>query len=333
MTIVSAPHDLVESDIYVDLQQVLSRRLYCKCEGFNFGGSIKMRVAAGMVAAATKSGRLTDGSALIESSSGNLGVALSAIAANLGVPFTCVTDVRCNELTAATMRAYGAEVIVIDAPDPVGGYLGARLNLVHARCAENPHLIWLNQYSNEANWTAHYEGTAPGILRNFPTLDVLFVGVGTAGTAMGCARYFRDVGSTAILVAVDAEGSVAFGHAAGRRLIPGLGAGVEPVLLEPERCDDVVRISELDTIRTCRTLAASGLLFGGSTGTVVSGALRWLEEHDPDGDMLSVCISADMGERYLDTVYDDEWVHRNFGEVPLRGVSAGRSTRRLPERL
>lgn len=322
MTIVSTPHELVESDLYVDLRRVLDRSLFLKCEGFNFGGSVKMRAAAAMVAAAERDGRLDEDSVLIESSSGNLGVALSAIAASRGLRFVCVTDIRCNPMSAAAMRAYGTEVVVIDEPDPVGGYLKARLDWLHRRRAEDARYVWLDQYSNEASWIAHYQGTAPSILRNFPDLDVLFVGVGTGGTAVGCARYLSDAGSDARVVAVDPEGSVSFGHPAGQRLIPGVGAGVKPALIDEQPFDDVVQVAEIDTIRMCRTLAAHGMLFGGSTGTGVSGAVSWLERHDPRGELQSVCISADLGERYLDTVYDDAWVGEHFGPDALRPLPA-----------
>jgi cysteine synthase A len=322
MTIVSMPHELVESDLYVDLRRVLDRSLFLKCEGFNFGASVKMRAAAAMISAAQRDGLLGEDSILVESSSGNLGVALSAIAASKGLRFVCVTDLRCNPMSADAMRAYGTEVVVIDEPDPDGGYLKARLDWLHRRLAEDPRYVWLDQYSNEANWKAHYRGTAPSILRNFPDVDVLFVGVGTAGTAMGCARYLADAGSDARVVAVDPEGSVSFGHPAGERLIPGVGAGVTPPLLDDRLFEDVVQVSEVDTIRMCRTLASHGLLFGGSTGTAVSGALSWLARHDPRGEMQSVCISPDLGERYLDTIYNDEWVSHNFGSDALRPFRA-----------
>src|SRR6185437_2194025 len=178
------------------------------------------------------------------------------IAAWKGIPFTCVTDQRCNDLTASVMRALGTRMVVVDQPDPEGGYLKARLDLVRRYCDEDDRYVWLNQYSNEANWMAHYESTARSIIKNFPDLDVLFVGVGTAGTAMGCLRYIRDIGSTARVVAVDSVGSVSFGSSPANRLIPGVGAGVMPPLLDPDAFDDVVLVPEEAALRMCRTLSA-----------------------------------------------------------------------------
>jgi cysteine synthase A len=320
MAIIGSPHELIDSNLYVDLTPVLGRALYVKCEGFNFGGSIKMKAAVAMVADAEQDGVIREDSILIESSSGNLGVALSIIAAWKGISFTCVTDRRCNDLTASLMRALGTRMVVVDEPDSEGGYLKARLDLVRRYCDEDDRYVWLNQYSNEANWLAHYKDTAQGILKHFPDLDVLFVGVGTAGTAMGCLRYIRDIGSTARVVAVDSVGSVSFGSPPADRLIPGVGAGVMPPLLDPDAFDDVVLVPEEAALRMCRTLSARGLLFGGSTGTVVDGARTWLKLNDPQRTLRTVCISPDMGDRYLDTVYNDAWVLQHFGPEALAPV-------------
>jgi cysteine synthase A len=100
----------------------------------------------------------------------------------------------------------------------------------------------------------------------------------------------------------------------GRRLIPGLGTSVRPPQLDESYVDEVRWIEEADTIRTCHRLARRGLVFGGSTGTVVSGAISWLEEQDGRGrELTAVAIAPDLGERYLDTVYSPGWVERHYG--------------------
>jgi cysteine synthase A len=238
------------------------------------------------------------------------------IAASKGYGFLCVTDSRCNLSTRRMMQAFGSQVHIITEPDPVGGLLGARINYVRSVCASDDRYVWLNQYANPQNWKAHYRNTAPAIARQFPQLDVLFVGAGTCGTLMGCARYFREWRPRVRVVAVDSVGSVTFGGPPGRRMIPGVGTGVRPQMLDESYVDDVVQVEEADTIRACHRLAATGFLFGGSTGTVVSGALDWLTQHDAH-DLTAVAIAPDFGERYLDTVYQANWVTDLYGEDVL----------------
>jgi 2,3-diaminopropionate biosynthesis protein SbnA len=315
MTVISVPLEFNEEDLYVDLKSIFGQALFLKCEGFNFAGSIKLKAATHMVEAAEKTGALGPDSILIESSSGNLGVALAMTAASKGYRFLCVTDSRCNLSNRRLMEAYGSGVHIINEPSAAGGLLGARIDYVRALCASDSRYVWLNQYDNPCNWEAHYRTTAPAIAREFPELDVLFVGAGTTGTLMGCARYFRDWQLPTRIVAIDATGSVTFGGVPGRRMIPGLGTSVRPKLLDESYVDDVVRVDEVETIRACHRLARHGFLFGGSTGTVVSGAVRWLAEQEQE--LTAAAIAPDLGERYLDTIYQSSWLRDLFGEEVL----------------
>jgi N-(2-amino-2-carboxyethyl)-L-glutamate synthase len=325
MTVISTPQAFNEEDLYIDLRCMSKHSLFLKCEGFNFAGSVKFKAAKEMVEAAEQDGTVGPGAILIESSSGNLGVALSMIAASKGYRFLCVTDPRCNLSSRRLMEALGAQVHTITEPDPVGGLLGARKDYVRAMCASDDRYVWLNQYNNPRAWMAHYRTTAPAIGRSFPDLDVLFVGAGTTGTLMGCARWFREWHRPVQIVAVDSVGSVTFGGPAARRMIPGLGSGVRPELLDESFVDDVVLVEEVDTIRTCHRMARRGFLFGGSTGTVVSGAMSWLARHD-GRDVTAVTIAPDLGERYLDTLYQSNWIEDLYGKNALSldmGAEAG----------
>lgn len=315
MAIISTADELYDSDVYVDLGQSLGIPLHLKCEGFNFAGSVKLRAAVSMISAAARLGLIDEHSTLVESSSGNLGVALSVVAAARSLRFVCVTDPKCNPATVKLMRALGSEVVVVDRPDADGSYLTARKTLVRELCTRDPRYVWLNQYENPANWLAHYESTAPLIAKQFPDLDVLFIGTGTGGTLTGCARYFRDNHSGVRVIAVDTVGSVNFGLPAGPRHLPGLGASEPMPLVDASLVDQVVRVHERNAVRMCRRLARNGFLMGGSTGTVVSGAAHWLAQHDPDGALTSVAISADLGDRYIETVYDDAWVRSTYGDL------------------
>ncbi|MEU6665325.1 2,3-diaminopropionate biosynthesis protein SbnA [Streptomyces sp. NPDC046727] len=313
MPVISAPHAFNEGSLFVDLESIFGCRLYLKCEGFNFAGSIKLKAANEMVESAERDGTLTPDSILVESSSGNLGVALSMIAASKGYRFLCVTDSRCNLSTKLLMEALGSHVHVVTGLDANGGFLGTRLEYVRALCASDDRYVWLSQYTNTGNWRAHFRTTAPEIASHFPRLDVLFVGTGTAGTLMGCAHYFRKWHRPVRIVAVDSVGSVAFGGTPGRRMIPGLGMSMRPPLLDESYVDEVIQVEEADTIRTCHRMARRGFLFGGSTGTVVSAATDWLARHGTR-DLTAVAIAPDLGERYLDTIYQTNWFQDLYGD-------------------
>ncbi|MGW7413533.1 2,3-diaminopropionate biosynthesis protein SbnA [Streptomyces sp. NPDC054863] len=300
-------------DLYVDLRPSVGRRIFLKCEGFNFAGSIKLKAATEMVEAKERTGEIFPGATLIESSSGNMGVALSIVAASRGYRFICVTDTRCNRSARRLMETLGATVHVISEPDPESGFLGARLAYVRRLVASEVGYLWLNQYSSDGNWTGHYRTTGPEIAKAFPGAGILFIGAGTTGTLMGCATYFRENLPEVRIVAIDTVGSVTFGSPPGVRLIPGLGTSVRPGILDPSLVDDVICVSEPDTVRMCHELAGHGFLFGGSTGTVVSGALAWLAANDIRDDVTSVAISPDFGGNYLETIYDDEWLARSYG--------------------
>ncbi|KUN77038.1 2,3-diaminopropionate biosynthesis protein SbnA [Streptomyces bungoensis] len=316
MPVISAPHEFNEERLFVDLESIVGQPLYLKCEGFNFAGSIKLKAANEMVESAERDGVLRPDSVLVESSSGNLGVALSMIAASKGYRFLCITDARCNLSTRLLMEALGSQVHVVADLDANNGFLGTRIAYVRELCASDDRYVWLSQYTNPGNWRAHHRTTAPEIAADFPQLDVLFVGAGTAGTLMGCARYFRTWHRPVHIVAVDAVGSVAFGGEPGRRMIPGLGMSMRPPLLDESYVDEVILVEEADTIRTCHRLARRGFLFGGSTGTVVSGAAEWLARHGAR-DLTAVAIAPDLGERYLDTIYQTNWLQDLYGDLVL----------------
>ncbi|WP_432150892.1 2,3-diaminopropionate biosynthesis protein SbnA [Streptomyces sp. bgisy029] len=301
-------YDLILDDIYLRVSGIDNlNRLYFKVEGFNPGGSIKMKTARGLIQAAEDSGRDLTELRLIESTSGNLGISLAVICAAKGYRLTLVTDPNSNATAVAIMRALGAEVVEITERDANGGFLGSRISYIQQLQAADPDVYWLNQYENPTNPTAHEQATAPSMLREFGKVDYLFLGVGTGGTLMGCVDYFRRRSPHTRIIAVDTAGSVNFQATAGPRHIPGLGTSKRPPILDNQAPDEVVLVPEWETVRECRWLAEkSGLLAGGSTGTVLAG-IRRLAPGIPQ-DATVVAISPDLGERYLNSVYDDAWV-------------------------
>ena len=302
----------LQVDGVADLQN-----FYVKIESFNPAGSVKMKTARGLVEAAEGSiGDLSE-TTLIESSSGNMGIALAVICAAKKYRLICVTDPNSNAAAGSIMRALGAEVVVVRDRDAEGGYLATRISYIHDRLAAEPNLYWLNQYANPSNPAAHEQTTAPAVLKAFGRVDYLFIGVGTGGTLMGCVDYFRRRSPTTRIVAVDAVGSVNFGPGTGtKRYIPGLGTSRRPEIIDMSAPDEILMIPEWETVRECRWLARStGLLAGGSTGTVLAAVRRVAASISPDATV--VAIAPDLGERYLHSVYDDDWVaERGLDRAP-----------------
>jgi 2,3-diaminopropionate biosynthesis protein SbnA len=303
---------------FLEVRGLCHGRVFLKVEALNPAGSIKLKTAAGMIGALEREGRIRRGARLIESSSGNLGVALAAICAERGYNFTCVIDPNTIEQNRKIIEAFGAKVIVIRERDANGGYLGSRIRHIEEIVSRDPKTIWLNQYANPANPAAHYDTTARSIAETFERIDYLFVGAGTTGTLMGCKSFFRTHRPHTRVIAVDSIGSVTFGFPPSPRFIPGLGTSRRPEIFDPEGLFALERIEESDAVLMCRWLARShGLLAGGSTGTVLAGLHAWFDRIPQDA--VVVAISPDLGERYLDTVYSDDWVHEKFGEGPLSG--------------
>jgi 2,3-diaminopropionate biosynthesis protein SbnA len=313
--ILKSADEMVMDDVFVNLSRFADDLdVVLKIEGFNAAGSIKLKTALGLVHHAETHSDLRPGGHIIESSSGNLGVALSLISAVRGYEFTCVTDPNASSAHISTMRSFGTNIVIITERDENGGgYLARRLGYIRQRLRREPRLVWPNQYANFANRNIHYERTAAAILREFAHVDYLFVGAGTTGTLMGCA-----------IVAVDVHGSVTLGGPPGPRHIPGLGASRRPELFQPEGIDEFIIVNELESIAACRQLAARhGLLVGGSTGSVLA-AVRQLAPRIPPASVV-VAISPDNGERYLDMIYSDDWVSRTYGQGAVERVRAATS--------
>lgn len=287
-----------------------------KMESFNPAGSIKLKTAAGLVNDLQARGLIGPDTVLIESSSGNLGVALAMLCAERGIAFTCVVDPNTSNHNIRMMRTYGADVIRVETPDANGGYLGTRLELIRDKVASDPRFVWLNQYENAANPRAHARTTARSISREVGHVDYLFVGAGTTGTLMGCVQHFRKHHPTTRIIAVDSVGSVTFDTPPGRRFIPGLGTSQRPPIFDIDGIHALEMVPESRTVAMCRLLARTkGMLIGGSTATVIAAVHAWRERIEPGS--VVVALSPDWGERYLDTLYDDQWVEQRFGAEVL----------------
>ncbi|MFH9354575.1 2,3-diaminopropionate biosynthesis protein SbnA [Kitasatospora sp. NPDC017646] len=328
-------HDVGSGQVFLRLPGYLEHAdTVLKLEGLNPAGSIKLKTAREMVSTALAAGELRSGGHLIESTSGNLGVALATICAAEGIRLTVVTDPNANSRSVQCIRALGADVVIVTERDANGGFLQTRIDDIKRRLLADPELVWLNQYSNAANAQAHRRTTAREITDEFGAPDWLFVGVGSSGTLMGCLDHFRTIGAATRIVAVDAAGSVTFGGPAGPRTIPGLGASRRPEIFRDAGDFEKCVVAEADTVRVCREVARRyGLLLGGSTGTALAALTAMRHRIAPRSRV--VVVSPDLGERYLDTIYDDDWVALHFGPELLRaaGIAAAEFGGSAPEQL
>jgi len=290
--------------------------LHAKLEALNPGGSIKDRPARAIMRRAIDAGLVSRGTVVIESSSGNLAIGLAQVCAYLGLRFICVVDPKTTAPNVAILRAFGADVDVVEQPDPATGeYLPARLERVRQLRAEHRHSFWPNQYANTDNPLAHRQTMQEIVDACDGRVDYLFCTVSTFGTLRGCAEQVRALGLATRIVAVDAVGSVIFGGAAARRLIPGHGAATRPGLFRDGLADRVVHVSDRDCVAGCRALVRrEAILAGGSSGAAVMAVHR-LRDEIPSGARCAV-ILPDRGERYLETIYCDAWVRERFGEIP-----------------
>ncbi len=325
----------------VALRRVLhdaSFRLFAKLEAQNPGGSIKDRAAQNLLRAARDAGRLGPGTVVVESSSGNMGIGLAQACAYLGLRFICVVDPRTTAQNVAIMRAYGAEIDLVDTPSPEGGFLAARVERVRALVATLPHAFWPDQYGNVDNARAHRQTMHEIAVALDGAVDYLFCPTSTCGTIRGCADYVREHGLTTRIIAVDALGSVIFEDDAVRRraavlprLIPGHGAALRPALFRDGMAERCIHVSDLECVLGCRRLVATeGILAGGSAGAVLMAVDR-MRPRIPAG-ANCVAVFPDRGERYLDTIYSDAWVEAHFGNSVVSWVGAGTTAALAPRR-
>jgi N-(2-amino-2-carboxyethyl)-L-glutamate synthase len=292
------------------------QRLYAKLEILNPGGSIKDRPATEILRQAFASGAIGAGTVIIESSSGNMGIGLAQACRLHGLRFICVVDPRTSAQNIQLLKVYGAEIDHVTEPDPASGeFLQARINRVRELLRRHPRSFWPNQYENLGNPGTHYRTTMREIAEALDgKVDYLFVATSTCGTIRGCAEYVRDHGMRTRIVAVDAVGSLIFSDVKAQRMIPGLGAGMRPPLCEISLIDECVHVSDLECVTGCRKLVMrEAILAGGSSGGVLA-AIEKIRHRLPAG-AACVAILPDRGERYLDTIYSDDWVRHHFGEV------------------
>ncbi len=286
-----------------------SAELYVKLEGFNPGGSVKDRAAINMLERAEDAGKLAPGGTVVESSSGNLGVALAMACAVKKYRCIIVTDPRTTEYNRTMLKALGAEVCVADVLNPIDGtYQENRMDVARELAASVPGAYMPWQYGNPWNPGAHVNATAKELFDDFDGgPDAIVASVSTAGQVTGIGTGLKRLGATTEIVGVDVMGSVVFGGEKQPFSMTGMGLGFVPENLDERMVDTAYLVHTDPCFSAVRIIAKEyGILLGGSSGAAVFAAMHVAKELGAGKSV--VAIAADRGEKYLDEIYSDEWM-------------------------
>ena len=289
----------------------VSCNLYAKCEFMNPGGSTKDRIARQMILDAEKSGRIKRGDTLIEATSGNTGIGMALAGAALGYRIIITMPEKMSQEKQVVLEALGAEIIrtpteaAWDAPE---SHIGVAKKLQK----ELPNAHILDQYGNESNPTAHFDGTGREILDQLDgKVDMVVVGVGTGGTLTGIARYMKEHSPETIIVGADPEGSILAGPEEIHSYhVEGIGYDFIPDVLDTGLVSRWVKTNDATSFDLARRLMREeGLLVGGSSGSVMMAAL--LEAKSLPADANCVVICADGIRNYLTKFVNEDWRKEN----------------------
>jgi cystathionine beta-synthase len=290
-----------------------------KIEYSNPGGSVKDRVGLAMIEDAEKKGILKPGSTIVEATSGNTGIGLALAGRVKGYNVILVMTDKIGSEKRNYLKALGAEVVIVPKealPDSPDYYRNKAKHLAETI----PNAVNLNQYANNSNPDAHYRTTGPEIWNDTEGKITHFVcGVGTAGTITGVSKYLKEKKPCIKVIGVDPAGSNfkrykdtgTIGETTMHQ-IEGLGTDIIPPITDFSYVDEIVSVSDKDSIDMCRRLAKEeGIFCGSSSGTACYAAVelaKSLGEND-----IVVFIVCDTGERYLSKYHNDEWLkEHNF---------------------
>lgn len=273
--------------------------IIAKLEFFNPAGSIKDRIAYGMIKDAENKNLLTKDSVIVEATSGNTGIGLAFIAASSGYRLILVMPETMSVERRSLLQALGAELVLTE------GALGMKGAIAKAEelCKENENAVMLKQFDNPANPTIHRLTTAVEIWDDTDgQVDIFVAGIGTGGTITGVGEVLKEYNPDVKIIAVEPENSPILSKGvAGSHKIQGIGAGFVPTILNQEIIDEIVTVSNEDAIETSRQLAQTeGLLVGVSSGAAVYAASMLAKRQENKGKRI-VVICPDTGERYLST--------------------------------
>jgi len=271
-----------------------------KAEWANPGGSVKDRAAANIIAQARAGGKLTTGKILLDSTSGNTGIAYAMIGAAQGIPVTLCVPENVSIERKRILHAYGANIIYTD---PADGSDGA-LRLARELAAKHPDLyFYADQYSNDANWLAHYHGTANEIWQQTEGRITHFVAMlGTSGTFMGTTRRLKELNPGIRCISLQPDSP--FHGIEGAKHMP---SAIVPKIYDPALADENLEISAEEAYAMAKRLAREeGLLVGISAAAAVVGCLRLAQQLPKDEHAVFVTILPDSGDKYLSERFWEE---------------------------
>lgn len=273
--------------------------IYAKVEAFNPGGSVKDRVALGMIRDAERAGVLKPGSTIVEPTSGNTGIGLALVGRARGYKVILTMPETMSVERRKLLSAYGADVVLTP------GHAGMKGAIAEAERLQLTieDAVILGQFVNPANPQAHYESTGPEIWEAMDgRVDVFVAGVGTGGTLSGVGRYLKERNPHVMIVAVEPKGSaVLSGGAAGPHKLQGIGAGFVPQTYDAAVVDEVLTVGADEAYEATRSLAGSeGILAGISSGAALQAATVIAGKPENAGKNVVVLL-PDTGERYLST--------------------------------
>ena len=309
MKIYNSVAELVGKTPLLELKNIekkygLKAKLVAKLEYFNPAGSVKDRVAKFMIDDAEKRGVLKEGSVIIEPTSGNTGIGLSAIAASKGYRVIIVMPETMSVERRKLMKGYGAELVLTP------GNLGMKGAIAKAEELKNeiPGGVVMGQFVNPSNPKAHYMTTGPEIFEDTNgNVDYFVAGVGTGGTITGVGRFFKEKLPNVKIVAVEpATSAVLSTGVAGAHKIQGIGAGFVPEILDTKIYDEVIPVSDEDAFKFGKEMGKTeGVLVGISSGAALSAAISVAKRKEAEGKTI-VVLMPDTGERYLSTALFEE---------------------------
>ena len=294
--------------ISIKMKELPGINLSVKLESHNPTGSVKDRAAAYILRVLLEKKLIDCETTILESTSGNFGVSLSAYCQYFGLRFIAVVDPSITLINEMLIEANGGEIVKVTQPDPFGGYLLTRIQRIRELKEQIRNSYWVNQYENPLNARAYYYSLGKEICFQVDELDYIFLGVSSGGTITGVSKKVKENFPFSKVIAVDVEGSVIFNNPSKKRYIPGIGSSMVPKILKDAYIDDVVMVDEYSTIRECHNLLKQHHFFvGGSSGSVIAGVKKYFAGKEFTRQMNVVSVFPDRGERYFDTIYNKGW--------------------------